>query len=154
MNEITYAELVNRLRTIAKAHYNVGTSQAGVLESLNYGEITYPLVFFVSDTVEFTVNETRYNMIMLVADICDEHLLQQTTIQSAMLEITKNILSYLINGNANSDWIFDENSVRVQPFVDNLPDLTAGWQTNFTIRCPFNNTGCDLPIDTSQITFP
>jgi hypothetical protein len=151
MIEITYETLINRLTKIGDAHYNVRTSDSGVLESLNYGEIEYPLVFFVCDTVEFTPNESRYNMIMLVGDIVDDRLLQQTQKQSNMLEITKDIISYLINGNEEADWIIDETSMTLQPFVDNLPDLTAGWQTNFTIRIPFNNSGCELPFDPTKL---
>lgn len=151
MSELNYETLIEKLTKIGNAHYNVRTSDAGVLESLNYGEIQYPLVFFVCDTVEFTPNETRYNMIMLVADVIDDRLLQQTQKQSNMLEITKDIISYLINGQAEFEWIIDEASMTLQPFVDNLPDLTAGWQTNFTIRTPFDNSGCDLPFDPTKL---
>jgi len=35
--------------------------------------------------------------------------------------------------------------------VDNLPDLTAGYQTNFTIKIPYNNSGCELPFDPAQL---
>jgi hypothetical protein len=147
MIEVTYKTLIERLTAIANGHISVATSDAGVLETLNYGEITYPLVFFVCDTTEIRPNEMYYNMIMLVCDIVDERLLQQTTIQSNMLEITKDIIGYLINGDVNSDWIIDETSMVITPFIDNLPDLTAGWQTNFTIRVPYNNTGCDLPFN-------
>lgn len=149
--ELTYENLIEKLTKIGKAHYNVRTSDAGVLESLNYGEIEYPLVFFVCDTVEFTPNETRYNMIMLVADVIDDRLLQQTLKQSNMLEITKDIISHLLNGNEEYPWIIDETSMTLQPFVDNLPDLTAGWQTNFTIRTPFDNSGCDLPFNPDKL---
>jgi hypothetical protein len=147
MIEVTYKTLIERLTAIASSHISIATSDAGVLETLNYGEITYPLVFFVCDTTEIRPNEMYYNMIMLVCDIVDERLLQQTTIQSNMLEITKDIIGYLINGDVDSDWIIDETSMIITPFIDNLPDLTAGWQTNFTIKVPYNNTGCDLPFN-------
>ena len=147
MTEITYQTLIQRLTTIAGAHINVATSDAGVLETLNYGEINYPLVFFVCDTTEIRPNEMYYNMIMLVCDIVDERLLQQTTIQSKMLEITKDIIAYLTNGDFDHPWTIDETSMIITPFVDNLPDLTAGWQTNFTIKVDYNNNGCDLPFN-------
>jgi hypothetical protein len=149
--ELTYEKLIEMLNKIGGAHYNVRTSDAGVLESLNYGEIEYPMVFFVCDTVEFTPNETRYNMIMLVGDVVDDRLLQQTVKQSNMLEITKDIISHLINGNHDYEWIIDEASMTLQPFVDNLPDLLAGWQTNFTIKTPFDNGGCSLPFDPAKL---
>jgi hypothetical protein len=147
MIDITYQTLIQRLTTIAGAHINVASSDAGVLETLNYGEISYPLVFFVCDTTEIRPNEMYYNMIMLVCDIVDDRLLQQTTIQSKMLEVTKDIISYLINGDFDHPWTIDETSMIITPFVDNLPDLTAGWQTNFTIKVDYNNNGCDLPFN-------
>lgn len=151
MTELTYKQLTDTLTRIASAHYNVAYSDAGVLENLNYGSIEYPLVFFVNQSVEFTPNEANYNMIMLVANFVDTNLLQQTTVQSNMLEITKDIIAYLINGDYDAPWTINETSIVSNPFVDNLPDLTSGWQTNFQIRLPFNNTGCDLPFDPTQL---
>jgi hypothetical protein len=151
MTELTYKQLTDTLTQIASAHYNVAYSDAGVLENLNYGTIEYPLVFFVNQSVEFTPNEANYNMIMLVADFVDSNLLQQVQVQSNMLEITKDIISYLLNGNFDAPWIINEASIVTTPFVDNLPDLTSGWETRFTIRLPFDNTGCDLPFDPTQL---
>jgi formaldehyde-activating enzyme involved in methanogenesis len=151
MNELTYKQLTDQLVKIASAHYNVAHSDAGVLENLNYGGVEYPLVFFINQSVEITPNEANYNMIMLVANFVDNNLLQQTMVQSNMLEITKDIISYLLNGNYDADWILDDTSIVSTPFVDNLPDLTAGYQTNFRIRLPFDNSGCDLAFDPSKL---
>lgn len=147
MIDYTHKQLMAELSQIAQAHYNVRTGDAGVLENLNYGSVQYPLVFFVTDSIEFTPNEMNYNIIMLVADIVDDRYLQQTLIVSNMLEITKDILAYLINGDFDHEWIVDDASILSTPFVDNLPDLTAGIQTTLRIRLPFNNTGCELPFD-------
>jgi hypothetical protein len=151
MVELTYKQLTDTLVKIADAHYSVAYADAGVLENLNYGDINYPLVFFINESVEIRLNEARYNMIMLVGTFTNQNLLQQTKVQSDMYEITKDIVAYLINGEFDHPWIIDEESIVSTPFVDNLPDLTAGYQTNFTIRLPYNNSGCELPFDPTKL---
>jgi hypothetical protein len=151
MAELTYKQLTDRLVQIAGAHYNVAYADAGVLENLNFGDINYPLVFFINQSVEITFNESRYNMIMLVGTFTDQNLLQQTKVQSDMFEITKDIVAYLTNGEYQAPWQIVEDSIISIPFVDNLPDLTAGYQTNFTIKLPYNNSGCELPFDPSKL---
>ena len=148
---MTHKDLMAQLSQIAQAHLNVRTGDAGVLENLNYGEIKYPLVFFVTDFIEFTPNQKTYNIIMLVADIVDERYLQQTLIVSNMLEITKDIISYLINGKFDHPWIIDTSSIVSTPFVDNLPDLCAGTQTTFRLKLPFDDSGCELPFSIDEL---
>jgi len=151
MLELTYKQLTDTLVQIANAHYSVAYADAGVLENLNYGDINYPLVFFINQSVEIRNNEARFNMIMLVGTFTNQNLLQQTKIQSDMYEITKDIIAYLINGDYNSPWDMIEDSIISSPFVDNLPDLTAGYQTNFTIILPYDNGACELPFDPAQL---
>jgi hypothetical protein len=151
MVELTYKQLTDKLVQIADAHYSVAYADAGVLENLNYGDINYPLVFFINQSVEITFNEARYNMIMLVGTFTNQNLLQQTKVQSDMFEITKDIVAYLTNGEYEAPWEIVEDSIISIPFVDNLPDLTAGYQTNFTIRLPYNNSGCELPFDPTKL---
>jgi hypothetical protein len=151
MLELTYNDLINRLVQIANAHYSVAYADAGVLENLNYGQINYPLVFFINQSVEIRQNEARYNIIMLVGTFTNQNLLQQTKIQSDMFEITKDIVAYLINGDYNHSWEINEESIISTPFVDNLPDLTTGYQTNFTIILPYDNGACELPFDQTKL---
>lgn len=151
MLELTYKQLTDKLIQIANAHYSVAYADAGVLENLNFGDINYPLVFFINESIEITSNDARYNMIMLVGTFTNQNLLQQTKVQSDMYEITKDIMAYLINGDYDHPWTIVEESIISTPFVDNLPDLTAGYQTNFTIILPYDNSGCDLPFDPSKL---
>lgn len=151
MIELNYKQLTDTLTKIAGAHYNVALSDCGILENLNYGGIKYPLVFFINTSVEIRNNETRYNMIMLVGDLTNQELLQQTKIQSDMYEITKDIMSYLINGDFEHPWTIVEDSIISTPFVDNLPDLVSGFQTIFTIIVPFDNSGCELPFNPDKL---
>jgi len=140
--EITYDQLTKDLVQIANAHLNVASADAGVIENLNYGNIQYPLVFFINRNINFQPNELQYNMSMLTCTFTNENLLQQNKVLSDMNEISKDIIAYLINGDYNLPWSIDENSITSTPFVDNFPDLVSGFQTDFTIRMKFDNTGC------------
>lgn len=142
MIELTYDDLTKTLIQIAEAHYNVAYSDAGIVENLNHGQINYPLVFFINQNVTYDTNVMNYNMLMIVGAQTNENLLQQTKIQSDMLEITKDIMAYLINGDYNLPWIIDQSSINSVPFVDNFPDLVTGYQTSFVIELPYDNTGC------------
>jgi predicted XRE-type DNA-binding protein len=143
---MTYKELTDTLVNIAQSHYNVRTSDTGLLNSVDFGRVQYPLVFFTNDTTEFRSNEIRYNFIMLIADIVDDNVLQQNQKLSNLMEITKDIISYLINGDFNADYTLDETSIVTNPFWDNLPDLTVGWETRFSITIDYDNSGCNLPF--------
>lgn len=68
-----------------------------------------------------------------------------------MYEITKDIMSYLINGDYDHPWTINEESIISTPFVDNLPDLVSGFQTNFTIIVPYDNSACELPFDPEKL---
>jgi hypothetical protein len=151
MIELTYKQLTDTLISISSAHYNVAYSDAGVLENLNYGDINYPLVFFINQNITYQINTMTYNMIMLVGNFTNENLLQQTKIQSDMLEVTKDIISFLINGDYNLPWTVDENTITSTPFVDNLPDLITGYQTNFSLILPYDNSGCIQSFNPSEL---
>lgn len=141
-----YKELTDALVNIAKSHYNVRSADTGLLNNVDFGEVQYPFVFFTNDTTEFRKNQLRYNFIMLVADIVDDNRLQQEIKLSNLHEITKDIVSYLINGNFNAEYEIDDTSIVTNPFWDNLPDLTCGWETRFSITLDYNDTGCNLPF--------
>ena len=143
----TYSELMTEIVTITQSHTSVSTADSGVLDNANWGEVNYPLVFFVCTSAEILPNEIAYNMLMIVGDLINEDLLQQTAKQSAMFEITKDMIAYFLNGNVNNEYNINPDSIISEPFVDRFPDLVTGWQTTFKITLPYDNSGCDLPFE-------
>jgi hypothetical protein len=142
---MNYNQIVTKLKTTAQSHINVVTADAGVLESLNWGEIKYPLVMMVMQPGSFEINKIVYNVSMVVADVVDQ-LLQQIPKQSAMFEIGRDVITYLINDSTTLDYDLVEESVVFTPFVDNFPDLCAGIQFDFQITTIYKKS-CNLPFN-------
>jgi predicted ATP-dependent Lon-type protease len=98
------------------------------------------------DELTYGNNSNEYKMIMLVGDLCDEKVAQQTNVQSNMLGITQDIVNKLLILSETSEvYQIIPESISSKPFIDNLPDLVAGWETSFTMRLKFN-TECTLPF--------
>lgn len=142
---MNYQDIVTKLKTTAADHINVVTADAGVLESLNWGEIKYPLVMMVMQPGNFEINKIVYNVSMVVADVVDDQLLQQVTKQANMFEIGRDVITKLINDSVTEPYDINEDSVTFTPFVDNFPDLTAGIQFDFQITTIYKK-GCILPF--------
>lgn len=146
---MNYAQLITYLKNLAASHLNVVYSEAGYVENLNWGENNYPMVMFVCQPGTFTVNKIRYNMTMIVADIMDDAVLQQTTKQSNMFDIGSNIISKILIDSQTNTFDLLEDSVIFTPFTDNLPDLCTGFQFDFVIEVQ-NKHNCDLPFATGN----
>lgn len=142
---MNFNDIITKLKTTAQAHMNVVTTDAGVLESLNWGENNYPLVFFVCQPSRFEVNKIRYRITMVCADIVDDQPLQQIIKQSNMFDVGTDILTKLINDSQNAAYDIDETTIAFQPFVDSFPDLAAGFQFDFDMTTIYNKD-CILPF--------
>lgn len=142
---MNFNQVVTKLKTTAAAHLNVVKSEAGVLESLDWGEVKYPLVMFVCNASRFELNKIRYRFTMVCADVIDDQLLQQITKQSNMFDVGTDILTKLINDSQNEPYDIDETTITFQPFVDSFPDLCAGFQFDFDMTTIYNKD-CNLPF--------
>lgn len=142
---MNYKDICELLTTTALAHTNVVTSQAGILENIDFGSAKYPMVLFIlDDNSSFELNKIKYKFQMICADIVDESVLQQITKQSNMFAVGRDILVYLMNAGALSTYDI-EPDINFRPFVDSTPDLTAGFQFDFTLTVPID-MDCDLPF--------
>jgi hypothetical protein len=143
---MNYKEITDKLKAVAGAHINVVSTDAGYLENLNWGEGKYPLVMFVSQPSTFDQNKQNFNFTMVVGDIMDENKLQQTEKQSNMHQIGMEILLRLIEDSYHEPYQLPEDNITFTFFIDDLPDLCAGCQFDFTITVPFKNVDCYLPF--------
>lgn len=134
------------LKGIGQAHNSINYSEYGVLENLNFGEITYPITFFVVTNVERIKSEKHYNIVMLVCDLVDDDVLQQHTIHNQTLKITDDIVQYLKLNDPTMPWDIVTDSIISTPFIDKLPDYVAGWQTEFKFIVAASMQGCELPF--------
>jgi hypothetical protein len=142
---MNFNEIITKLKTTADAHINVAYTDAGVLESLNWGENRYPLVMFICQPSRFEINKIRYRISMVCADVIDDRYLQQITKQSNMFDVGTDILTKLINDSQTAQYDIDETSIAFQPFVDSFPDLCAGFQFDFDMTTIYNKD-CNLPF--------
>lgn len=141
---MNYKQICDLLTSTALSHTNVVASQAGVLENIDFGNQKYPLVLFVLSDSQFVINQIKYKFEMVVADIVDESVIQQITKQSNMFNIGRDIMTYLINAGALSNYDI-EPEIDFKPFVDSTPDLCAGFQFTFTFVVPWDMS-CTLPF--------
>lgn len=144
---MNYKQITDKLKSVAGAHINVVYTDAGYLENLNWGENKYPLVMFVAQPSTFDQNKMNFNFTMVCADIMDENKLQQIIKQSNMHQIGMEILLRLIEDSMHGEpYILPEDNITFTFFIDDLPDLCAGCQFDFTISVPFKNVDCSLPF--------
>lgn len=142
----TLNQVVKTIQQIAEAHEQIRTVYFGNLPYfLSHGtDNTYPAMFYdltgssISGTT-LTLNFSLYFMDRMLAEQTNE-----TEVLSDQLLIAQDIIAQL----RYNDFNFDiQDSVPMQFFTEDTPDLLAGVKADISLDLPYLGNRCDIPSE-------
>jgi len=117
----------------------------------------YPLMYVVPNDVKQKFNYMEYTFDVIVADIMERSLLNQTDILSDTNQILDDIISQFrlsvtqSLGNFNAEYYLD-NPIVCTPFMEQYDDLLGGWTATLTIQVMTPLNRCDAAFFDTFVT--
>jgi hypothetical protein len=117
----------------------------------------YPLLYVVPNDVKQKFNYMEYTFDVIVADIMERSLLNQTDILSDTNQILDDIISQFrlsvtqSLGNFNAEYYLD-NPIVCTPFMEQYDDLLGGWTATLTIQVMTPLNRCDAAFFDTFVT--
>jgi hypothetical protein len=126
-------------------------------ENTQFQSPYYPLMYVVPNDVKQKFNYMEYSFDVIVADIMERSLLNQTDILSDTNQILDDIISQFrlsvtqSLGNFNAEYYLD-NPIVCTPFMEQYDDLLGGWTAtlNIQVMTPLNR--CDAAFFDTFVT--
>jgi len=141
---MTLNQLIKKIEDIGNAHQQIKTTFYGsAFDFLSKGsDALYPAFLF-------DINNASINGKTLTVSFSfffmDRMLPEETDYQdvvSDQLQIAQDIIAQL----SYNDFDFDlQESVTLNTFIENTPDLLAGWQTDVSLDLPYIYNRCEVP---------
>ena len=153
----TYLNVINSLRNIIEAHPAVRTFRVGPPSQIEMPtndkpEIKYPYVHLVPQPAELNGRSTIFDFDMVVMDLAKDDMNIEARAQSAMLEITRDIIAQYTNTTWDA-WRFNmQMPVVSTPFVENFQNSSAGWTTQIRIEAITPISNCENPVTSTVPT--
>jgi uncharacterized delta-60 repeat protein len=158
---INYKTFHDDFRALAEHHKQINSFGFGALEDISYWtemrnkeeNVTYnppifPLMYVIPTDVQQNMNYTNYQFNVVVMDIIDRDLENQTDVLSDTNQILDDIISQFrlsvtdSLGNFNKDYYLD-SPVICTPFLEKYPDLCGGWNAVLNIQVMTPIDRCD-----------
>jgi hypothetical protein len=152
----TYRNVVKSLGDLILAHPAVKTFRVGPPSDIEMPtdtkpEIKYPYVHLVPQPATLKGRSTLFDFDMVVMDLAKDTEELETFAQSAMLEITRDIIAQYTNTTWDQ-WRFNlEMPVVSQPFVENFVNSVSGWTSQIRIEAITPISNCENPVTTFPI---
>jgi hypothetical protein len=147
----TYRNVIESLRTTMESHPAIKTFRVGPPSSIEMPtedkpEIKYPYVHLVPQSATLDGKSTIFDFDFIVMDLAKDKLGLEERTQSAMLEITRDIVAkYTLT--TWDQWRFDMIlPVVSMPFVEEFQNSVAGWTTQLRIVAITPLSNCENPV--------
>ena len=138
---MTIAELFDKLQTIGNADVRVQNVKTGVLDKLETGDFSYPLVNFnIGEGNNINIPNSNIQIVMSVFDLLDKDLSDEIDKTSSCFEIGVAILSQL-----EYNYKFKEievESIEWEQAVGQTSDFLGGIQFFINLKIFHDFTGC------------
>jgi hypothetical protein len=126
-------------------------------ENTTFNPPIYPLLYVVPNDVRQKFNYMEYSFDIIVADVVERSLLNQTDLLSDTNQILDDIISQFrlsvtqSLGNFNAEYYLD-NPIVCTPFLEQYDDMLGGWTAtlNIQVMTPLNR--CDAAFFESFLT--
>lgn len=147
----TYRNVIESLRQTIESHPAIKTFRVGPPSTIEMPtnekpEIKYPYVHLVPQPATLDGKSTMFDFDLIVMDLAKDQLGLEERTQSAMLEITRDIVSkYTLT--TWDQWRYDmQLPVVSTPFVENFQNSVAGWTTQIKIVAITPLSNCENPV--------
>lgn len=126
-------------------------------ENTTFNPPIYPLMYVVPNDVVQKFNYMEYSFDVIVADVIERDLANQTDVLSDTNQIMDDIISQFrlsvtnALGNFNAEYYLD-NPIVCTPFIETYDDLLGGWTAtlNIQVMTPLNR--CDAAFVNTFVT--
>jgi len=162
MNIANYKQIIQDFSGIAYHHPQIMSFGYGDITQLtmdveNNTTANYTKMYVVPGNVNLNENAIQYNFSIVICDIINADLSNQSDVMSDTLEIVKDIFTILYQSYTASFGGFTNYyeplwSPPATPFLEAYEDLLGGWALNIVIEQPFDYNECVLPI--TGLTLP
>ena len=147
----TYRNVIESLRKTILSHPAVKTFRVGPPSQIEMPtnetpEIKYPYVHLVPQGATLDGKSTVFDFDFIVMDLAKDQLGLEERTQSAMLEITRDIVAkYTLT--TWDEWRFNlQLPVQSTPFVEEFQNSVAGWTSQFKIVAITPISNCENPV--------
>jgi hypothetical protein len=121
-------------------------------ENINDNSPVYPLLYVVPQNVSQNMQYTNYEFLVIVMDILEEDLSNQTDVLSDTNQMLDDIISQFrlsvtdALGNFNKDYYLN-NPIVCSPFLEKYADYVGGWSATLKIEVMTPVDRCDAAFE-------
>lgn len=146
-----YRDVIETFRRIVLSHPAVKTFRVGPPSTIEMPTdekpaIKYPYVHLVPQPSQLGASSTIFEFDMIVMDLAKDQLGLEERTQSAMLEITRDIVAYF----TRTTWPeFRFNMIlpiTTTPFVEEFQNSCSGWTSQISIEAMTPLSNCENPV--------
>jgi hypothetical protein len=147
----TYRNVIEALKQGIESHPAVKTFRVGPPSTIEMPtdtkpEMKYPYVHLVPQPATLDGKSTVFDFDLIVMDLAKDQLGLEERTQSAMLEITRDIIAFYTNTTWEA-WRFNiQLPVVSTPFVENFQNSVAGWTTQIKLVAITPLSNCENPV--------
>lgn len=141
---MTLNQLISVLKLFAENHLQISSFIVGDPQKVKGDNTIYPLMVVLPQPVTIGWNSVNVKLHVLLLDRLKADMSNQKEVYSDMLEVGKDLKSYLQNNNLNDIILADD--ITFEPISDSYnADYVSGWGSTFEIRLEFHTSVCDIP---------
>lgn len=144
-NPKTFNNVYELLKRIAESHFQINTFYFGDMSEIDGKDnIVYPLLLAIPIQSEVNENTINHTFRIIVADMVDKDEANENEVLSDTQSILSDVVKVL---RYESDDYNLLNSPILIPFTERFGDEVTGWGGEFEIEFDFNQSECNIPID-------
>ena len=146
-----YRDVIETLRTIIESHPAVRTFRVGPPSTIEMPTdetpaIKYPYVHLCPQPATIDGSNTTFDFDLIVMDLAKDKLGLEERTQSAMLEITRDIISYFTRTTWDQFRFNMTLPITSTPFVEEFQNSCAGWTSQIQIVAMTPLSNCENPV--------
>ena len=146
-----YRDVIETLRKIIESHPAVRTFRVGPPSTIEMPtdekpEIKYPYVHLVPQPAILGAASTLFDFDLIVMDLAKDQLGKEERTQSAMLEITRDIIAYFTRTTWDQFRFNLKLPITATPFVEEFQNSAAGWTSQIQIEAMTPLSNCENPV--------
>jgi hypothetical protein len=146
---VTYNNVVDAIKYFADNHAQINSFGYGDFKKIGGNETQYPLLFVHPITSTLKNQTAELSFYILAMDLVNADLTNEQDIHSDMLQVLKDLKTYL-NSNSFNGW-YVEDIGDIDPFSERFIDYVGGWNFKLTVVAEMS-TGCSIPgIDSTFV---
>lgn len=146
-------QIFDVLNDFADNHYQINSFNRGDVNDIgfnndSYKNFNYPMMWVQDPSLSISGKDDVLNFSILFCDIEYPDKKTQQEILSDMLEVGRDLISYLYDINLTGGFEFTiDRTVSAEPFLESYEDNLTGYIFTIALRQAFTYDRCQIPLD-------